>query len=82
MTKVYIVEFCTGEYEDQRDEIHLATFNKDRAEKEVAKMNQVLIDNAMHDTSIHVKSGPVPGTTLTVDYTGGDFYMYEIEVED
>lgn len=82
MTKVYLVEFSTGEYEDKRICIHLATFSKDKAEKECEKMNKVLLDNNIHYTNIHTTRGTVPGTTLTVDYTGGEFDMYEIEVEE
>ena len=83
MTKVYIVEFETGEYEDCHEVIHLATFSKDRAEKECERMNQILLDSNMHCTSSN-RGGvrTMPETSYHVDYTGGEFYVYDIEVED
>ena len=42
---VYIVLECTGSYEDYREYPIFATFDKDKADKWVAKFNRIIFDN-------------------------------------
>lgn len=83
MTKIYIIEFATGEYEDKRDTIHKAYFDKNIAEIECNKLNKQLIDNRIHKTNIDIDHYYKKELNLPyyIDYTGGEYYMYSIDVE-
>lgn len=87
MTKVYIIEFSTGEYEDQTEYIYKAFFDKEKAKEECDRLNKVLVDYDLHTSSSFVRVDNLPKLKIEtdiqndIDYTGADFSLYDIDVE-
>ena len=94
MKKVFVVEGETGEYEEIRRWNAFAYFSEEKANAKAAELNALLISMELHtnlenrisyDDRMKKKNEFIKKSGdayALLDYTGAEYYVYQIEVEE